>query len=82
MGRVGEEAVESKGRMKKAKAYSIHLFSCDECDFDSATSYPTIESAKRAAFAHNREVHGERCPRSPMHSKSGGDCWLCCPETE
>ena len=68
---------DAKGRKIKARAYSLNLYSCNTCSFDCADSYPTMADAQRAAFVHNRDVHGATCPRSAMHPKYGGGCWLC-----
>lgn len=69
--------VATKGRKSKARAYSLNLYSCDTCSLDCVDSCPTMQDAQRAAFAHNRDVHGATCPRSALHAKGGGGCWLC-----
>jgi len=67
----------AKGRKAKARAYALNLYSCNACDFDSGEAYPSLKEAQRAAFAHNRDVHGASCPRYMLHPKHGGGCWLC-----
>jgi hypothetical protein len=65
-----------KSRVSLAQAYDIHLFSCNACNLAFTDSFQS-KKAMRAAFIHNRDVHGKTCPRSSLHPKSGGDCWLC-----